>query len=89
MNEVRCSGKDLGFRYPETQPLVQILGPRKVQDRLAYSQLPSFSTVSPQLDDLLKDTSVSPEDRAAIAANLKQLEREFRGASQGPSHQVW
>ena len=70
MNEVRCSGKDLGFRYPETPPLVQLLGPRKVQDRLAYSQLPSFSTVSPQLDDLLKDTSVSPEDRAIVAANL-------------------
>ena len=70
MNEVRNSGKELGFRYPENPPLVQLLGPRKVQDKLAYSQLPSLSTVSPQLDDLLKDTSVSPEDRAIIAANL-------------------
>ena len=70
MNEVRCSGKDLGFQYPEAPPLVQLLGPRKVQDRLAYSQLPSFASVSPQLDDLLKDTAVSPEDRATIAANL-------------------
>merc|ERR1711867_176144 len=70
MNKVRCCGKDLGFQYPEVPPQVQILGPRKVQDRLAYSQLPSFSPVSPLLDDLLRDTAVSPEDRAIIAANL-------------------
>ena len=60
MNEVKNSGKELGFRYPENPPLVQLLGPRKVQDRLTYSELPSFSLPSPQLDKLLKDTSVSP-----------------------------
>ena len=36
MNEVRSSGKDLGFLYPEQGPLVQLLGPRKVRDQLAY-----------------------------------------------------
>ena len=36
MNEVRTSGKDLGFLYPEQGPLVQLLGPRKVRDQLAY-----------------------------------------------------
>ena len=70
MNEVRCCGKDLGFQYPEVPPQVQILGPRKVQDRLAYSQLPPLSPASPLLEDLLRDTAVSPDDRATIAANL-------------------
>ena len=70
MNDVRCCGKDLGFQYPEVPPQVQLLGPRKVQDRLAYSQLPPLSPASPLLEDLLRDTAVSPEDRAIIAANL-------------------
>ena len=35
MNEVKTSGKELGFQYPENPPLVQLLGPRKVQDLLA------------------------------------------------------
>ena len=42
MNEVRSSGKDLGFLYPEQGPLVQLLGLRQVRDQLAYRQLPSF-----------------------------------------------
>ena len=73
MNEVRTSGKELGFQYPENLPLVQLLGPRKVQDRLAYKQLPTFSSPCPQIADLLKDTTVSSEDRAIIAANLSCL----------------
>ena len=28
MNEVKNSGKELGFQYPENPPLVQLLGPR-------------------------------------------------------------
>ena len=42
MNEVRNSGKDLEFLYPEQAPLVQLLGPRKVRDQLAYKQMPSL-----------------------------------------------
>ena len=35
MNEVKKSGKELGFLYLENPPMVQLLGLRKVQDRLA------------------------------------------------------
>ena len=70
MNEVKTSRKELGFQYPDNPPLVQLLGPRKVQDRLAYKQLRTFSPPCPQLADLLKGRTVSSEDRAVIAANL-------------------
>ena len=59
MNEVRSSGKDLAFLYPDKGLLVQPLGPRKVRDQLAYKQLPSLPLPLPTLDDLLKDTAVS------------------------------
>ena len=36
MNEVKTRGKNLGFLYSEQGPLVQLLGPRKVRDQLAY-----------------------------------------------------
>ena len=76
MNEVKTSGKELGFQYPENPPLVQLLGPRKVQDWLAYKQLPTFSSPFPQISDILKGTKVSAEDRATIAANLSSLEEK-------------
>ena len=74
MNEVRSSGKELGFLYPEQPPLVQLLGPWKVQDRLAYKQLPTFSSPFPQISDILKGTTVSAEDRAT---NLSILEEKY------------
>ena len=77
MNEVRSSGKDLGFLYPEQGPLVQLLGPRKVRDQLAYRQLPSFSLPLPQIGDLLKGTAVSSGDREIIAANLSSVEAKL------------
>ena len=33
---IGSSGKDLSFLYPDQGPLVQLLGPRKVRDQLAY-----------------------------------------------------
>ena len=73
MNEVRKSGRELGFLYPENPPMVQLLGPQKVQDRLAYKQLPTFPSPCPQIADLLKGMTVSSEDRATIAANLSSI----------------
>ena len=78
MNEVKTSGKELGFQYPENPPLVQLLGPRKVQDRLAYKQLPTFSSPCPPIADLLKGTTVSSENRAVIAANLCSWEEKSK-----------
>ena len=67
MNEVRNCGKDLGFLYPEEAPLVRLLGPRKVRDRLAYRQLPSLPLPFPSLDCLLKGTEVSSKGRETKA----------------------
>ena len=85
MNEVKKSGKELGFLYPENPPMVQLLGPRKVQDRLAYKQLPTFPSPCPQIDELLKGTKVSAEDRATIAANLSCMEAKLSEQSRALS----
>ena len=76
MNAVKVSGKSLGFLYPAQgkEPVVQLLGPRKFQDQLAYSQLPALPLPLPSLDTLLEDTSVSAEDRELIATNLLAAE---------------
>lgn len=74
MNEVRTSGNDLGFLYPEQGLLVQLLGPRKVRGQLAYRQLPVLPLPLPSLDGLLKDMAVSSQDREIIAANLLNTE---------------
>ena len=54
--------------------MVQLLGPRKFQDQLAYKQLPVLPVPMPSIDSLLKDTSVSSQDRELIAANLLAAE---------------
>ena len=74
MNAVKMNGKNLGFLYPAQGPMVQLLGPRKFQDQLAYKQLPVLPLPMPSLDSLLKDTSVSSQDRELIAANLLAAE---------------
>ena len=38
MNEVRSSGKDLGFLHPDEGLLVQLLGSRRVRDQFSYKQ---------------------------------------------------
>ena len=43
MNTVMLNGKNLGFLYPEQGPMIQLLGPRKTRDQLAYSQFCSAS----------------------------------------------
>ena len=96
MNAVKVSGKSLGFLYPAQgkEPVVQLLGPRKFQDQLAYSQLPALPLPLPSLDTLLEDTSVSAEDRELIATNLlaaevtlkdhmRDLSNKFPGFPQG------
>ena len=70
MNLVKCSGKSLGFHYLDQAPLVQLMGPRKVKDKLAYKTLPNLSPDFPTLDTLLKDTPVSAKNRSIITANL-------------------
>ena len=37
MNAVRQNGKNLGFLYPAQPPLIQLMGPRKVQDKPTIS----------------------------------------------------
>ena len=74
--EVKTTRKELGLLYPENLPLVQLLGPRKVKDRLAYERLLTFFSPCPQLAKILKGTKVSPEDSAIIAANLCSLEEK-------------
>ena len=74
MNAVKVSGKSLGFLYPSQGPVVQLLGPRKFQNQLAYTQLPALQLPLPSLDTLLEDTSVSAEDRELIATNLLAAE---------------
>ena len=78
MNEVRNSGKDLGFLYPEQGPLVHLLGPRKVRDQLAYRQLPSLPLPLPSVSELLKDTAVSSQDRETITSNLLDVEERLK-----------
>ena len=78
MNVVRSGGKSLGFQYPDQPPLVQLLGPRKVKDDLAYKALPDLSLPLPTLDVLLKDTAVSAQDRQTIAANLLGAEEKLK-----------
>ena len=85
MNKVKNSGKELGFLYPENLPMVQLLGPRTVQDRLAYKQLPTFPLPCPQINELLKGTKVSAEDRATIAANLSCVETKLSEQSRALS----
>ena len=74
MNAVKQHGKHLGFLYPSQGPCVQLLGPRKFNDQLSYTQLPVLPLPLPSLDDLLKDTSVSLPDKDQIAANLLAAE---------------
>ena len=74
MNAVKINGKNLGFLYPAQGPMVQLLGPRKFQDQLAYKQLPVMPLPMPSVDSLLMNTSVSSEDRELVAANLLAAE---------------
>ena len=78
MNAVKSSGKSLGIQYPDQPPLVQLMGPRKVRDELAYRTLPDLSPDFPTLDTLLKDTAVSAKDRSIIAANLLGAEEKLK-----------
>ena len=74
MNAVKMNGKNLGFLYPAQGPMVQLLGPRKFQDQLAYQQLPVLPLPMLSLDSLLTNTSVSSQDEEIIAANLLAVE---------------
>ena len=74
MNAVKQHGKHLGFLYPSQGPCVQLLGPRKFNDQLSYTQIPVLPLPMPSLDVLLTDSSVSPSDKEQIAANLVAAE---------------
>merc|ERR1712215_129272 len=82
MNTVKSSGRSLGFQYPDQAPLVQLRGPRKVKDELAYKTLPDLSLNFPTLDTILEGRSVSAKDKKIIAANLfgaeEKLKEQFR-----------
>ena len=78
MNAVKMNGKNLGFLYPAQGPVVQLMGPRKFRDQLAYTNLPILPLPLPSLDSLVKDTSVSPQDKEQIAANLLAAEQVLK-----------
>jgi len=75
---VKFNGKNLGFLYPAQGPVVQLMGPRKFRDQLAYTNLPILPLPLPSLDSLVKDTSVSPQDKEQIAANLLAAEQVLK-----------
>ena len=75
---MKMSGKNLGFLYPAQGPMVQLLGPKKFEDQLAYKQLPVLPLPMPSLDSMLKDTTVCSQDRELIAANLLAAELTLR-----------
>ena len=74
MNAVKQHGKHLGFLYPSQGTCVQLLGPRKFNDQLSYTQIPVLPLPMPSLDVLLTDISVSPTYKGKIAANLVAAE---------------
>ena len=78
MNAVRQNGKNLGFLYPAQPPLIRLMGPRKVQDKLTYQQLPGLPLPLPSVDTLLQGTSVSVSDREIITNNFLAMETSFK-----------
>ena len=70
MNSVKQHGKDLGFLYPSKGPLVQLMGPRKFNDMLHYSQLPVIPLPFLQLATLLEGVSLTEPEKAIIANNM-------------------
>ena len=78
MNAVKSSDRSLGFQYPDQAPLVQLMGPRKVKDELAYRQLPDLPLPLPTLDILLKDTMVSAKDKNTIVAILLSAKEKLK-----------
>jgi hypothetical protein len=78
MNAVKFNGKNLGFLYPVQPPMVQLLGPRKVQDKLSYAQLPGLPLPFSTPDTILQGTSVSQDDKDIIVANLSTMESSLK-----------
>ena len=78
MNAVRQNGKNLGFSYPAQPPFVQLLGPRKVEDKLSYTQLPGLPLPFSTPDTILQGTSVSQTDRDIIVTNLLAMESKMK-----------
>ena len=78
MNSVRQNGKNLGFLYPAQPPMVQLLGPRRVEDKLTYAELPGLPLPLSTPDTILQGTSVSTADREIIVSNLSLQETALK-----------
>ena len=75
MTDIRQHGKDLGFLYPAEGPSRQLLGPRKFEDKLYYTQVPIIPLPFPSISSLLEGTTgVSADDRNTIVANMLNAE---------------
>ena len=79
MTEIRQHGKDLGFLYPAEGPYRQLLGPRKFEDKLHYTQVPIIPLPFPSITNLLEGTTeVSSDDRNAIITNMLKAESTMK-----------
>ena len=88
MNAVRQNGKNLGFLYPAQPPLVQLLGPRKVEDKLTYQQLPGLPLPLSSVDTLLQGTSVSVSDKEIITTNYLAMEASLKEHQRDQSNKL-
>ena len=90
MTEIRQHGKDLGFLYPAEGPYRQLLGPRKFEDKLHYTQVPIIPLPFPSITNLLEGTTeVSSDDRNAIITNMLKAESHHEGVIESCVQQVW
>ena len=81
-NALRDSGDKMGLVFEEKAPYKSILGPKDIQDHLAYSSasnvfpLPEFFDVT----DGTKD--ISPENRKIVLDNVEVMRKSMEGHQQ-------
>ena len=70
LDQTRILGRALGFQYPSRAPEVEVLGPRKYTNHLAYTAGPSFTL--PHLTDVMDGCkAITPEDADTIRKNVQ------------------
>ena len=87
MTDIRQHGKDLGFLYPAEGPCCQLLGPRKFEDKLHYTQVPIKPLPFPSINTLLDGTTeVSTDDRNTILTNMLKAESTMKESMRSVSN---
>ena len=87
MTDIRQHGKDLGFLYPAEGPCCQLLGPRKFEDKLHYTQVPIIPLPFPSINTLLDGTTeVSTDDRNTILTNMLKAESTMKESMRSVSN---